>query len=220
MNKSKNLSGTPYHLEYLSLPEGESRRHKSRCSHYSHGTKKCLLRYGICHGSSHCPDYKETTGLISCKSTLMQEDTMNFKGVKEILLSQIEIDVLRAKKPKQEKIDKVIEDFNKTGTLDKPIVVSIKGDKYFLEDKYLRYYVANFLKLERIPAEIGTRKENNFKERLRKTGVQVEHRKYGRGIIVGSTSEEVEVQFENKETPIKLSLSICVEKNLLTIVTF
>ena len=40
------------------LPTDGKRRHKSRCEHYNHENKKCLLSGEMCFGSAHCDNYK------------------------------------------------------------------------------------------------------------------------------------------------------------------
>ena len=64
-------------------------------------------------------------------------------------------------KPSQNKVDALIAYYQKYGKLDKPIVVSRRGDKYVVEDKYLRYYVAKLLKLTNVPVYIVSQKSTN-----------------------------------------------------------
>ena len=59
-------------------------------------------------------------------------------------------------KPSQEKVDALIAYYRNNGKLDKPIVVSRHGEKYLIEDKYLRYYVAKLLGLKVVPVRIIT----------------------------------------------------------------
>ena len=56
--RNENM-GTPSHIEYLKLKEGEERRNKSRCRYYDRIEKQCAKRFGRCIGSSHCTLYRE-----------------------------------------------------------------------------------------------------------------------------------------------------------------
>ena len=51
------LQGTPWHIETLSLDEGEKRRHQSRCIYFKQ-PNNCKFN-SRCIGSSHCSIYKE-----------------------------------------------------------------------------------------------------------------------------------------------------------------
>ena len=44
--------------------------------------------------------------------------------------------------PNKSKVEQAIEYYRKNGELEKAIYVTLKNDKYVLEDKYLMYYVA------------------------------------------------------------------------------
>lgn len=57
MNKSKSLSGTPWHIDILKKAEDDDRRHKSRCKYYDEGT--CFKNFINCRSSVHCSDYVE-----------------------------------------------------------------------------------------------------------------------------------------------------------------
>lgn len=61
---------------------------------------------------------------------------------------------LRATPPKERKVRAVMEFYAKHGQLDKPIVVRPFDDGYYLQDKYLRFFVAEQLGLDEIPAII------------------------------------------------------------------
>lgn len=56
--------GTPSHLEYLHMKEGDTRRHKSRCAEYDNKKSVCMCTSSAnfllkCSGSSHCKYYRE-----------------------------------------------------------------------------------------------------------------------------------------------------------------
>ena len=42
------------------LTTDTERRHKSRCEHYNHANKMCLLSGARCFGSAHCDYYKSS----------------------------------------------------------------------------------------------------------------------------------------------------------------
>ncbi len=52
-----SLSGTPWHVGYLSMEDGDYRRDKRRCKNFELG--KCMIIRAPCLGSSHCPKYSE-----------------------------------------------------------------------------------------------------------------------------------------------------------------
>ena len=90
-------------------------------------------------------------------------------------------------KPAQEKVDALIAYYNKNGQLDKPIVVSRYGDKYLIEDKYLRYYVAKLLGLDSVPVRIVSSKKssNNTKDSSSSQITQTNEGKCGRAYRIG-----------------------------------
>lgn len=56
--------GTPSHVEFLRMSEGDKKRHKSRCIEYDKKKDVCIctkspLFMMRCSGSSHCHYYKE-----------------------------------------------------------------------------------------------------------------------------------------------------------------
>lgn len=60
MGNLAGLSGTPWHIEKMTRPEGESKRHKSRCIHYKgKESNECEIYCSRCYGSAHCSYYKE-----------------------------------------------------------------------------------------------------------------------------------------------------------------
>jgi hypothetical protein len=85
-------------------------------------------------------------------------------------------------KPAQEKVDSLIDYYKKNGKLDKPIVVSKCGDKYLIEDKYLRFYVATLLGLKSVPVTIVPPKRNSTSKNL-----QTDAKKKARVCQVGET---------------------------------
>lgn len=91
---------------------------------------------------------------VSNKQTLHSAVVIN-NNVIQIKMSEIIIDEHKFNMtPYIGKVNALIEYYQKHKTLDKPIVVTKNEDKYLLEDKYLRYYVAKRLGLSTIDAII------------------------------------------------------------------
>ena len=59
MDDKRKLTGHPWHVEILTMAEGDTRRHKKRCVYYSQNNY-CRKICGNCFGSSHCSYYKES----------------------------------------------------------------------------------------------------------------------------------------------------------------
>ena len=54
------LTGTPWHIDRFTREEGDNRRHRTRCTHYSdRGNSYCSLYGERCHGTAHCIYYEE-----------------------------------------------------------------------------------------------------------------------------------------------------------------
>ena len=94
--------------------------------------------------------------------------------------------------------------YQKHGVLDKPILVSSSDNKYILEDKYLRYYVAKKLGLKQIDAQYGLFC-NELEEALRTVGTKVLHQGTngftgnGIGIVSKVSLDRLYVVFESGE---------------------
>ena len=59
MGISKELTGTPWHVEKMHRAEGDNKRHRSRCVYYNAETKQCSKLHIKCFGSAHCTSYRE-----------------------------------------------------------------------------------------------------------------------------------------------------------------
>lgn len=83
MTKHRNENmGTPNHIEYLHLKEGEKHRHKSKCRYYDKTTKRCGRYFFRCIGSSHCDGYKEGVSTVS----VIRDNPVNVKDSKGIAI--------------------------------------------------------------------------------------------------------------------------------------
>ena len=109
----------------------------------------------------------------------------------------------------------MIEYYRKNGHLDKPVIVSIQKDSYLLEDKYLRYYVAKKLGLKTILAKIGTLQESKSEDKLRKKGMKIVHKTYGKGTVIDADETHTTICFEN-DKEVKLNISTCIENKLIS----
>ena len=63
------IMGTPSHVEYLHMAEGDRKRHKSRCIEYDKRSATCRCvkspyYTSRCGGSSHCQYYKEKSSIM------------------------------------------------------------------------------------------------------------------------------------------------------------
>ncbi len=78
LNRLNEKMGTPSHIEYLKMGEGDSRRHKVRCVDYDHKTGKCMCVESPnfilkCCGSARCDYYLEN---VNTEFNLKQEKTI------------------------------------------------------------------------------------------------------------------------------------------------
>ena len=55
---SRQLTGSPWHVEKWTREEGDDRRHKSRCVYFERARNYCNRNYSRCCGSAHCKYYK------------------------------------------------------------------------------------------------------------------------------------------------------------------
>ncbi|MDD5792459.1 MAG: hypothetical protein PUD22_07745 [Erysipelotrichaceae bacterium] len=118
MNKSNYLTGTPWHVERMTRQEGGPRRHKSRCVYYASKSKTCDYRNGACIGSAHCMKYKEKIDEEKqSENAISLNLAKQFDGIKEISIELITVNSSKAKKPKQEKVDALIEYYRKNGLI-------------------------------------------------------------------------------------------------------
>lgn len=217
MGIKRVMTGAPWHVEKMVRKEGDPRRHRSRCIYYNKSTGHCPKVVSKCVGAAHCNYYEECrvdeTEPIHVNVVM---DKSDFQGVKMIAMSDIEVSN-KFKLPAQDKIDAVIQYYRKNGKLDKPISVSCHGKKYKLEDKYLRYYVAQQLGLKEVPARISTEKENKLEDKIRIVGTRVKHTKYGNGKIVNVTDKNVDILFETGKA-VSFNIDMCVKKIFISVI--
>ena len=60
MGISRELTGTPWHVEKFTRSEGDEKRHRSRCFYHSTKDNYCIKYCEKCRGSAHCDYYTET----------------------------------------------------------------------------------------------------------------------------------------------------------------
>lgn len=153
--------------------------HHSSCLYKEHGSKcyniNCTEMIGKrCHLYEECLFYLAAdTKLLDWDKREIKEDIEKakiylrniedekhrgeiprvFSGIKEIPLNQIEIPYrFKGTTPDQKKITRLMNYYQETGHMDKPISVCVKDQRYVLQDKYLRYCVAKLLKLNKVEA--------------------------------------------------------------------
>ena len=130
------------------------------------------------------------------KSLPLLNRVFEFEGVGSIPFDYIK--VLKASRPQTEKVDSLIEYYKKNRHLDKPITVSCQNGEYVLEDKFLRYYVARELGLKFIDCEIGTRKDNKEKDKLRTLNTMIyDSNENDNGIVVDVTLSCIKIKFSS-----------------------
>lgn len=213
------INGTPWHVEIIG-PTDE-KRNKSRCIYFSHTNGRdghCSIKCCRCTGSSHCDQYRERS--LGGQGTDVNippriEKPRAFQGIKKVKMSDISLGNKKWGKPSKDKVEELLDYYLEQGELDKPVLVSCKGDKYILEDKYLRWYVANELGLKEIDAQFGSER-NRMEEELRKVGTKVYHnprlksKSNGSGTVIKVSLHNLWVAFDNGET-VKYTFPQCID---------
>lgn len=213
------LTGTSWHVEKMTRASGDPKRHRARCVYFKTEDERCIKCSFKCIGSAHCKFYKEKP--IESKENhpetkkITEARIVSFDGLKNIRLSDVEIDPYKFKKPSKEKIENLVSFFNTNGTLDKPIVVSCGKTKYVLEDKYLRFYVAELLGLTEIQAKIGTYATSKMEDKLRTVGTKLNHKFYGSGEIKEIKNNNFVAIFDDGKERL-LSIDSCLSNGTIT----
>lgn len=219
------LTGSPWHTEKMARAEGDPRRHRSRCVYYTKETRHCSKRVSTCAGAAHCPYYEEYDSEPAAPPPMPKpepakprktETASEFDGIKMIPMSLIDMGKIHFHAPDPKKVREVEAHYQKHGKLDKPVVVSVENGRYYLEDKYLRYFVAKKLGLTMIPARMGSYRDKNIDELIRKTGQMVVHKHFGKGHVKECTLENVVIVFESGKT-ITFQIKACIEGKIITI---
>ncbi len=203
----------------------DERRHRKWCVHY-HKDGSCAYM-SRCGGSAHCGFYGEEEaenrreGVSTIERTkaviqeLKKEEAEEFVGVRTIKIKEIVVPEKFLKQPpSSQKVAELRAYYEEHKKMDKPIYVSIKDGKYYLEDKYLRYYVMKELDKTWIRARIGTCKDSKNADRLNEIGGRVRHRKRGCGTIIRREGKYVTVRFD-KGKEVKFDYEICVRYGTL-----
>lgn len=219
MTEISKLTGSPWHAEKMTRKEGDPRRHRAKCDHYEKSTGKCKKRIMRCMGSAHCDYYhssEESITDVSHKREHIQR-AQPFNGVKKILMEDIEIEDNKFAPPSQEKVQAAIDYYNKNESFDSPIVVSCEGGKYYLQDKYVRYYAALQLGVKEIHARIGTYNDHSIEDKIHRKGQRVQHEIFGKGTIINSTIDVVEIRFKSGKTK-RLGIRKCIDEKLISFI--
>ena len=218
MAGTSKLTGSPWHTEKMTRKEGDPRRHRSKCVHYEKVDGYCHKRFMKCVGSAHCDHYSALPESVTAAAPPQKKPprVQPFDGVKTILMEDIQIGEIPFKQPSKAKAQKIIDYYNQHGTLDKPIVVTCEGNKYLLQDKYLRYYVAKVLGLKELPARMGTYGDKAADDRIHNVGQKIQHKTFGKGTVVKSTLDTVEIEFESGKI-IKFDIRMCIDGKIITL---
>lgn len=222
MSDISKMTGTPWHVNRFTREDDDERRHKSRCKYYSKATSICSYRHEKCYGSAHCNKYTEVDCTNSDQTytvkkeinTLQQNKTIEVwtHGIRNIPISDIIVSSSFSI-PRKEKVDALTKYYLKFNKFDKPLLVSRYGDKVFLEDRFLRYYVAKQLNLKKIDAEMIPYDISNSV--YYPLGCDVMHLKYGRGKVIKSTKERITVEFNLDNSERLFVPQICYEQKTL-----
>lgn len=215
MGNLERLTGSPWHIEKMTRQEGDAKRHKSRCIHFKgKESNQCKIYGGRCHGSAHCTYYKESqinpaTEVIDDtktekvnKNRLVCNSVEEFKGIRNLKLDEVCISkAFRSVHPSISKVEKVENFFKENGRLDKPIIVVIKNNKYYLEDGYLRYVVAKNNHIKEIPCEMGTSEEIKIYKKLRTINSLVWIKRSNEvGKVIEYSLEQVRIELDSGKT--------------------
>lgn len=81
----KHISGTPWHVGFITKKSDDPRRDKRLCVHFC--KNYCKARNGECIGSSHCPIYKRV-GEEAIKQALKEDTRINSYKFDKSIVSQ------------------------------------------------------------------------------------------------------------------------------------
>lgn len=142
-----------------------------------------------------------------------------FDNATLIPMDSIVADKFRNTVPDPLKVKRMKDIYKNHGKFDIPIHVIKRGNKYILEDKYLRYYVAKQLGHREIYAAIEI--DNNYEEltkfELTDVGARISHKAFGKGTVVSCISDRITVKFDSgKESTFDLKL--CQREGILHLV--
>lgn len=212
--------GTASHPEEhheLFIKFNSTQKSRNKCINYEYETKFCKKLKINCVGTSNelCKHYSEAKSAIDDESR--DDNRVNlFKGIKLINTSDINTKNKKFARPSQYKLDNLIEYYKKHNMMDVPVVISYNNGKFLLKDKYLRYYVANILDIEKIHAIIDI-PENEIFFKLMTLGQNVKHKHYGIGTVKNVTMNIIEIEFFQTGKKGKFDINTCVEAGLISL---
>ena len=94
---------------------------------------------------------------------------------------------------------------------------SCEGGKYYLQDKYVRYYAALQLGVKEIHARIGTYNDHSIEDKIHRKGQRVQHEIFGKGTIINSTIDVVEIRFKSGKTK-RLGIRKCIDEKMISFI--
>ena len=203
----------------------DSRRHRKWCDYYREEDGFCYKLFSKCPGSAHCKNYKPikkpspvvVQPPVKITPSTTESKSTPFIGIQMISMQDIIMPKHTLHPPAPQKVQALLDYYREHGTLDKPIIVSVAGKKYRLEDKYLRYYVAKKLGLREIPAKIGSKTEMKPEDAIRKKGARLLHKTYGEVVVESSTLKH-SVVVDTAGKHITLDIETCISKKLFSVI--
>ena len=213
----KHLAGTPWHEGFLAREEGDPRRHRIWCIHYSKENDYCTKRVMRCMGSAHCDHYQKDPAFDDIELPLQQYDDdgiVPFEGVRKIKLSSISLGTTKMVQPSPKNIKQILDYYEEHRELDKPILISYCDGKYILERRYARYYVATQLGLTYVAARMDSGPNASIEEQLRTLGSIVQHKVFGKGVVVAVSPKTISIRFADGNTKAFLTED-CIKNKLL-----
>lgn len=218
----RKMAGVPQHIEFLKMKDGDKRRHRSKCIHYSDTAKNfCRYRMTSCSGSSQCSKYKERQP----KQKNKEEDFVlpkrkykakYFDGIKEINLEDIkvpagDVDAIG-------RIVEAVDYYKEHNRFDKHIELKIKVDEKYIivQNKHL-YFAAKKLGLATVPATLQNGNNKSKRKKQLGEGTLVFSRKMNDvGIVVNSTENTMKIRFDSGEE-IRYNTEIAIKTNEITV---
>lgn len=117
--------------------------------------------------------------------------------------------------PIESKVKPIIDYYKEHNEFNMPIVVTCHGEKYEFKDKYLIYYAAQRMRLNEIPAEMGTPEEIKQRDEYRNIGTLVWLKDYSDvGEIIEVSYKNITIKLDNGKV-VRYDLIKCLEANMI-----
>lgn len=187
----RKLNGVPWHVETLSMADGDQARHKARCIYRDKGQNWCSLYNYRCIGSSHCDSYDDRNKYVNLSSGSRRD---RYYGRSQYTPTQ------------QARIKfKSMYRENETNTRYRSVQRSVIRDP---EAEKRRVAASN---IDRAKSQYRDKLEplkhsslmriTEMRDYPLNCGDLVVSRKYGSGIVTEKTEGKIRVRFENEQEP-------------------